>query len=107
MTPEVLVPEVAELDEQAADETSVDPEPVTVTATADPENDLASDGSAETVTIAETDVQSDETSDHDVIFGGAGNDWLFGGGGDDFIFGNMSPLEDELLRGVISGRFAV
>ena len=46
----------------------------------------------------------DTTTDKDIIFGGDGDDWIFGENDNDLIFGNTSPLEDELLRSIISGR---
>jgi Ca2+-binding RTX toxin-like protein len=57
---------------------------------------------------AESDAESNslgsDESDDDVIFGGSGDDWLLGGSGSDTIFGGTSPLDDELMRSVISGR---
>ncbi len=43
-------------------------------------------------------------SDNDVLFGGTGDDWIFGEGGNDTLFGSDSPLSDELLEQMLSGR---
>lgn len=75
-------------------------------------NDLSDD----TQVVTDTEILEDTSTafeavvvetDHDIIFGGSGNDWLMGEGGNDTIFGNASPLEDALLREVIAGRFSL
>lgn len=81
--PEDLVPEVAD---EASDE-----------AILDVSSDTASDEAISTEGELETD--------NDMLFGGSGDDALFGGGGNDLLFGNLSPLDDELLRCMIAGRF--
>lgn len=68
----------------------------------DPENLVRRLGDP-TETEPESVVNADE-SDDDMIFGGSGDDWVFGGFGSGTIFGGTSPLEDELMRSVISGR---
>ncbi|MGI9473068.1 MAG: hypothetical protein ACR2NZ_16120, partial [Rubripirellula sp.] len=72
------------------------------------ESDSDSNTSPEVTTEPEMsgDIVDAET-DHDVIFGGSGDDWLMGEGGNDMIFGNTSPLEDALLREMIAGRFSL
>ena len=81
-----------------------------VPTTGSPESAIGAEATEETQDVElqdapqESDQVTESETDDDVIFGGSGDDWLFGGGGQDMIFGNTSPLDDELLRSVISGR---
>ena len=57
------------------------------------------------VDLSDEAVDAEET-DHDVIFGGSGDDWIFGESGSDLIFGGVSAVDDALLRMVIADRLA-
>ncbi len=84
--------------EDPIEETNEETDPSSVT------DDAPFSGETDDAVDVPTAVADQPETDHDVIFGGSGDDWIFGGGGHDLIFGNSSPLDDALLRCVIAGR---